>query len=110
MGVSEWNVPIDLAHKISMALLAQVRAGLLGIHDPDWEPAPMPDSYHPSPDDRLHPAPYDASYASIDRLPLQPHRNGDAVIFYDYGLTVGHHSVQLVSLNRPGTPHRSKRR
>lgn len=82
--MTELNAPIDIMHRISLTLLSEIRADLIALRQPDWEPAPMPESYRPSPDDLLYP--------------------GDEEFFYDYAL-----GGQL-SFNKPGTTTGVERR
>jgi hypothetical protein len=87
--MTEWNVPLDVTHQIARRIMAKVREDLVAVRQPDWEPSPMPEDYHPSYRDRLHPRPYSTGYLAIDEAVFPPHHHGDEVFFYDYSLPVG---------------------
>jgi hypothetical protein len=105
-GVTEWSVPIDIEHRISMTLIREVRTKLIELHDPTWEPAPIPPDWRPSAYDRLHPAPYSAPYLSLTREKLPVHHRGDEVFFYDYALGGGKHPCILERNDRTGVLRR----
>jgi hypothetical protein len=93
--MTDWNVPLDVSHRIARGIMEKVRTDLIAIHEANatWEPSPVPEGYHPSPDERLHPRPYDQPLHVLGDRWLRPNRHGDAVIFYDYCLRIGHRST-----------------
>jgi len=94
--MTEWNTPVDGEHLISAQLMAEVRKDLKALRQLDWEPAPMPEDYHPSPDEHLQPLPYSTPYPALGARWLRPDHRGDEVFFYDYCLRKGRrHSARM---------------
>ena len=94
-GMTDWNVPLDISHRIARETLDKVRADLIGVHEANatWEPSAVPEGWHPSPTDHLQPRPYDVPWLVLGERLMRPDRHGDAVTFYDYCLRIGHRST-----------------
>ena len=89
--MQDWNVPLDISHRIAREILGKVRTDLIEVHEANltWEPSPVPVDWHPSPDDHLQPRAYDMPLHVLGDRWLRPNRRGDQVFFYDYCLRTG---------------------